>query len=218
MTSCSTVAQYVGSPRTSSNAARAIASFRRAFSFIACVRSIVTARRRCSQSASTAWTTLATSNSGPVRFNMTSLLLRLIANDAELLEQLVTVDDDVAVRQSRNLTNLFFLQRVDQLQVRLVRFTSREDFRLEFLRLLFRFLPFVDQILILGLEREVAEDHLLDDDAVGLEMRRQRFGRRAGSPESQIGVVELFRVQTIEDVTYVSACQRTHEPLFDFVR
>ena len=48
---------------------------------------------------------------------MTSLLLRLIANDAELFEQLVSIDDDVAVRQLRNLANLFLLQRVDELQV-----------------------------------------------------------------------------------------------------
>src|SRR5260370_41613449 len=106
ITSCSTVVQYAGSPRASSNAARAIASLRRALSSIACARLTVTARLRCSQSTSSACTTLATSNSRPVRFNMTSLLLGLVPNDAELFEQLVSIDDDVAVRQSRNLANL----------------------------------------------------------------------------------------------------------------
>src|SRR5919106_159518 len=46
------------------------------------------------------------------------LLIRLlrVANDAELLEQLVSVDDHVAVRQLRNLPDFFLLQCVDELQ------------------------------------------------------------------------------------------------------
>ena len=45
------------------------------------------------------------------------LLLTLVANDPELLEEFVAVDDDVAVGQPGNLTDLLFLKCIDELQI-----------------------------------------------------------------------------------------------------
>src|SRR5438067_8945746 len=174
---------------------------------------------------------LARSNCGPMRFSMMPpslllLLLTLVANDPELLEEFVAVNDDVAVGKPRNLTDLLFLKCIDELQIHvsvagasvqcgallsnplgngilfnhrgasslllldeirvrcsarlrqltvrggellrqlgdlrlqvcLICFSCGENFGLQFFGLFLGFLSLVDEILILGFEREVAEN------------------------------------------------------------
>ena len=79
----------------------------------------------------------------------------------------------LAVRRGELLRQLGDLR----LQIRLIRFACREDLGLEFLGLLLRFLPLIDEVLIFALERKVAEDDLFDDDAVGFQMRGQNVGQ-----------------------------------------
>src|SRR5436189_1139971 len=288
-TSVSSVFQYAGDPPNSTYAALIFASLPRAVAS-SCGFSCSSSkpRRRCSHSPSTTYTTLPKSYSGPAILSgilLLRLLLLLIFDDAELLQQFVAVDDHVAV-QLRNLANLFFLQRVDQLQadvriarasiqcrallahalgdrgllrdhrlrlllppheirvrrflrlfqfalrarqllgqlrdfllqIRFVRFERRENLRFEFLRVFLRFLAAIDERLIIGLEREIAEDDLFDDDAERLQVRGEEFRRLARGAEPQIGVVVLLGVEAIESVAHVGARLRPHDALFERAR
>ena len=61
----------------------------------------------------------------------------------------------------------------------------------------------VDQALVLGLEGEVAQQHLLHHDAVVPEAVRQELGGVVGRGKALAGVVEVLGVEQVEDVADV---------------